>query len=149
MKMKTPGQKSEHDSLRKVRLTRVYRFSAAHRLYSPKFTDEENWKIYGKCSNPFGHGHNYVLEITVEGIVDQITGKVCNLEKLDEIVQREILDLWDHRNLDQDVRDFQGKTSTGENIVRIVWEKLSPFTPLASLKLQETRDSWFEYDGPS
>src|SRR2546428_10774886 len=83
----------------KAHLTRRYRFSASHRLHSDDMSPEENVATYGKCNNPYGHGHNYALEVTVSGLVDESTGMVCNLVDLDGFVEREILDHFDHQNL--------------------------------------------------
>lgn len=133
-----------------VYLKRVYRFSAAHRLWSPFLSEEENRKVYGKCSNPKGHGHNYILEITVKGVVDSKTGRVVSPEKLDQIVYEKILFPWDHKNLDEEVFDFQEKLSTGENMAQIVWEKLYgslPNVALVSVKVSETSKAFFEYYG--
>src|SRR2546427_12127585 len=83
----------------KAHLTRGYRFSASHRLHSDDMSPEENVATYGKCNNPYGHGHNYALEVTVSGLVDESTRMVCNLVDLDGFVEREILDHFDHQNL--------------------------------------------------
>src|SRR6266568_8445088 len=96
-------------------LTRRYRISASHRLYSEAYDEESNRSVYGKCSNPHGHGHNYVVEITVAGPVDAKTGMVCNLGDLDGFVQREVIDRFDHANLNLDA-SFQGLVPTTENL---------------------------------
>jgi 6-pyruvoyltetrahydropterin/6-carboxytetrahydropterin synthase len=131
-----------------VYLTRVYYFSAAHRLHSPKFSEEENRRIFGNCSNFKGHGHNYILEVTVSGVPNSLTGMVCFYRDLDKIVEEKIIVPWDHRHLDEEVEDFKGKLSTGEVIVRLVWDKLCiclEGVKLSKIKLWETSTSFFEY----
>ncbi|MCL5054761.1 MAG: 6-carboxytetrahydropterin synthase [Firmicutes bacterium] len=132
----------------KVYLTRIYRFSSAHRLYSPRLTEEENRAVFGNCGNPKGHGHNYILEVTISGIPDPLTGMVIRRQNLDRIVEDKIIQPWDHRHLDEDTADFKGNFSTGEVITRTVWEKLRSCLEGASLskiKLWETSSSFFEY----
>lgn len=134
----------------KVYLARIYRYSSAHRLYSKALTERENLDVYGKCCNLNGHGHNYVLEVTVAGPRDPATGTVMSVGKLDGIVAEKIIEPWDHRNLDEEIPDFKEVMSTGENIARIVWEKLEPALPpglLFSVRLSETSRSFFEYYG--
>src|SRR5580704_7712182 len=98
----------------KAHLTRRYLFSASHRLHNDEMSDAENRAVYGKCNNPYGHGHNYALEVTVSGQVDPSTGMICNLIDLDETVRREILDRFDHENLN--VRsEFKVLVPTTEN----------------------------------
>lgn len=133
-----------------VILFRRYRFSSAHRLHAPELSESENLKVYGKCANPHGHGHNYTLNIAVAGKPDERTGCVVDLPKLDAVVKEEILTPWDHHHLDADVADFQGKTSTGENMAVAAWEKLEKRLPqgtLAEVKIGETPNSFFEYHG--
>jgi len=139
-----------------VYLTRRYRFSAAHRLHNDALSPQENARIYGKCNNPHGHGHNYVLEVTVAGEVDPATGMVCDLGLLDGTVQREVLDRFDetHLNLDDDY--FREHVPTAENICRVVFDLLrGPLagagpgrnTRLERVRLGETNSNFFEYDG--
>ena len=97
-----------------MRLTRRYRFSASHRLHSDQLTEAENDVTYGKCNNPYGHGHNYVLEVTVQGPVDGITGRVADLPSLDDFVQKEIVSRYDHRNLNEQVEELSGVVPTTE-----------------------------------
>src|SRR5271154_2107736 len=99
----------------KAYLTRRYMFSASHRLHSDVMTAEENRATYGKCNNPYGHGHNYALEVTVSGLVDERTGMVCNLVDLDSFVQREILERFDQQNLNT-LPDFAAAVPTTENL---------------------------------
>src|SRR5215472_4802740 len=99
-----------------VHLTRRYRISAAHRLHNPALTNEENARLYGKCNNPRGHGHNYAVEVTVCGGIDSVTGMVMDLGQFDEIVQREVLDRFDHKHLNLDVDNFRARVPTTENL---------------------------------
>ena len=92
----------------KLSLTRRYRFAASHRLHRPNFSDDENQRIYGKCSSPYGHGHNYSLEVTVSGAVDPATGMVANLGDLDPFVEREVVEAFDHKYLNEEVQEFVG-----------------------------------------
>ncbi len=138
-----------------VYLTRRYRFSASHRLHSDSLTPEENARIYGKCNNPYGHGHNYVLHVTLAGPVDPATGMVFDLATLDRIVQKEALDRLDHTHLNLDVDIFQHVIPTTENlcleIYKLLREKLAqaPQSGSARLKkvcLEETNSNYFEYE---
>ncbi len=131
-------------------LTRRYRFSASHRLFHPAFTDEENDRLYGKCNNPGGHGHNYKLEVTVGGVPDAQTGMVLNLVDLDGVVEREILDRFDHVYLNADEEAFGAKVPTTENLCVAVFHRLEGRFPGAALKrvrIEETGKNSFEYRG--
>jgi 6-pyruvoyltetrahydropterin/6-carboxytetrahydropterin synthase len=135
-----------------VRLTRRYRFSAAHRLHSELLTAEENRDVFGKCNNPYGHGHDYRLEVTVRGVVDKESGLVADVRRLDTVVQREILDHFHLRNLNVDVAEFSTLVPTSENVAVVVerrlseiWEREFPSGPtLARVRLEETRRNRFE-----
>jgi 6-pyruvoyltetrahydropterin/6-carboxytetrahydropterin synthase len=130
-------------------LTRRYRFSASHRLNSAQMSTEENRATYGKCNNPHGHGHNYALEVTVSGPVDQRTGMVCNLVDLDGFVEREVLSRYDLENLNT-LDEFRQIVPTTENLCVAIFEKLQRGFPLAHLervKLEETMMNSFEYSG--
>jgi 6-pyruvoyltetrahydropterin/6-carboxytetrahydropterin synthase len=132
-----------------ISLTRRYRFSASHRLHSTKFSDSENQRIYGKCSNPHGHGHNYAVEVTLSGAVDPATGMVANLGELDPFVEREVLEAFDHKYLNEEVVEFIKNVPTAENICREIYRRLSAF-PAAHLdrvRLEETSNNSFEFDG--
>lgn len=133
----------------KAHLTRRYRFSASHRLNSDELTEEENRAMYGKCNNPYGHGHNYTIEVTVGGQVDPRTGMVYDLVALDSTVQNEILERFGHENLN-DVEDFRGIVPTSENLARRIFEilkrELTEIT-LERVKLDETSLNSFEYAG--
>lgn len=128
--------------------TRTYGFAAAHRLHAPALSDAENRAIYGKCNNPNGHGHNYTLEVTVQGDIDEATGMVIDLVAMDRIVH-DILDQLDHKHLDREVADFADRASTAENIVISLWDALAPRFDgrLAHLKLWETKKNIVEYSG--
>ena len=108
-----------------VTVTRRLRFNAAHRLHNPALSDEENAAVFGKCNNPNWHGHNYILEVAVEGPIDERTGYVIDLSMLKSIVQREVIDRVDHRNLNVDVDFMHGVNPTAENIARVVADDLA------------------------
>ena len=133
----------------KVSLTRRYRFAASHRLYRPNFTEDQNQRIYGKCSNPYGHGHNYSLEVTVFGAVDPATGMVANLGDLDPFVEREVVHAFDLKYLNQEVSEFREKVPTAENICREIYRRLKGFprAHLERVRLEETSNNSFEFDG--
>jgi len=132
----------------KAVLNRRYRFSASHRLHSDKFSEAENWKIYGKCNSPYGHGHNYVMEVGVSGPVDASTGMVVNLADLDGFVQREILEAFDSVYLNEDVAEFKQVVPTTENLCKELYRRMEKF-PLAKLervRVEETSLNSFECD---
>ncbi|MCC6445527.1 MAG: 6-carboxytetrahydropterin synthase, partial [Armatimonadetes bacterium] len=108
-----------------VFLTRIYDFAASHRLHSHRLSDEENRAVFGKCNNPNGHGHNYGLEITWAGEVDARTGMIGNLPDLDRIVEEEVLERYDHKNLNLDCPEFSHINPTSENLTRAIWERLA------------------------
>jgi 6-pyruvoyltetrahydropterin/6-carboxytetrahydropterin synthase len=132
-----------------VTMTRLYIFSAAHRLYNPQLSDEENRAIYGKCANPYGHGHDYKLEITVRGVPDPITGMVMNLTELDTLVQAEVLRHLDHKHLNEETPPFDHIPPTTENLVAFIVERLTPHLQgnarLYRVRLWETPRSYFEW----
>ena len=115
-----------------VYLTRKIEFSAAHLYHNPAFSDEENRRIFGKCNNPNGHGHNYVLEVTVGGETDPATGMVLDLKELKEIMEREVMERMDHRFLNYEVPELAGQIPTCENIAAVIWRCLSPRSTTAS-----------------
>jgi 6-pyruvoyltetrahydropterin/6-carboxytetrahydropterin synthase len=134
----------------KAHLTRRYLFSASHRLHSAEMSPEENRGIYGKCNNPHGHGHNYSLEVTVSGQVDQSTGMVCNLVDLDGFVHAEILTRYDLENLNT-LQEFSRIVPTTENLCVEIYEILQRGFNRAHLervRLEETMMNSFEYAGP-
>jgi len=135
----------------KAHLTRRYLFSASHRLHSEDMSPEENVATYGKCNNPHGHGHNYALEVTVSGPVDEATGMVCNLVDLDGLVEREVLSRYDLGNLNT-MREFAAIVPTTENLCVEIFEKLQrgfPHAHLDKVRLEETMMNSFEYAGRS
>jgi 6-pyruvoyltetrahydropterin/6-carboxytetrahydropterin synthase len=140
-----------HDHAAVVRTTRVYEFAASHRLHSPALTDEENRELFGKCNYPNGHGHNYILEVTVEGPVDDRTGRVIRPETLDEIVNREVVDRYDHRHLNHDLPEFRGLVPSTEVVTKTIWGRLVDLIPLparlSSVLIRETARNIFEYRG--
>ena len=109
-----------------VYLTRKIEFSASHLYHNPAFSAEENRRVFGKCNNPHGHGHNYVLEVTVAGEPDPATGMVLDLKELKEILQREVSDRMDHRFLNYEVPELAGQIPTCENIATVIWQLLEP-----------------------
>ncbi len=135
-----------------MRLTRRYRFSASHRLHSPSLSAEENRVIFGKCNNPYGHGHDYVLDVTVQGPLDAETGRVVDLEYLDSLVRREVLEPFEHCNLNTDIREFAKVVPTSENIAVEIGRRLrkawaaafGPEPVLAKVRVYETRRNIFE-----
>lgn len=132
-----------------IQLTRKYHFSAAHRLHSDQLSEEENKEIFGKCNNLHGHGHNYILEVTVEGEVDPVTGMVINLAELDQAVDQTIIEKFDHKNLNLDTEEFKGLNPTAEVMTVVFWELLQPRLPsLCKIGLWETAKNYFEYSGP-
>ncbi len=133
----------------KLSLTRRYRFAASHRLHRPNFSESENQLIYGKCSSPYGHGHNYSLEVTVTGTVDPETGMVANLGELDPFVEREVVEAFDHKYLNEEVPEFSREVPTAENICREIYRRLKTFPAahLERVRLEETSKNSFEFDG--
>ncbi|HZS47327.1 MAG TPA: 6-carboxytetrahydropterin synthase [Blastocatellia bacterium] len=133
----------------KVSLTRGYVFSAAHRLHSNAMSDDENCEVFGKCNNPYGHGHNYELEVTVSGDPDARTGMIIDLGNLDRIVNDEIIDKFDHKHLNEEVPPFDELNPTSENVAKIIYEKLEPrlgpIVKFDKVLLRETPRSFFEY----
>jgi 6-pyruvoyltetrahydropterin/6-carboxytetrahydropterin synthase len=133
-----------------VELTRRTHFCAAHRLHSPHLSDEENARVYGPCNNPYGHGHNYYLEVTIEGEPDPRTGMVINLKELDDIIENEITSVCDHHNFEYDVPFTHGMISTMENLVVAIWnilEKNIPRGRLKQIRLWESENNSATYCG--
>ncbi|OGU52118.1 MAG: 6-pyruvoyl tetrahydrobiopterin synthase [Ignavibacteria bacterium GWC2_36_12] len=133
-----------------VYITRRERFSAAHRLYKTGLSDEENFKLYGLCSNPNWHGHNYVLEVVVKGEVDPETGYLLDLKDLKEIIRKRVIEKVDHKNLNLDTDFMKGIIPSAENITIAIWNQLVDKIPkgaLHSVKLFETENNYFEYKG--
>ena len=136
---------------RGMNLTHVYEFAASHRLDSPHLTPEENRALFGKCNYDNGHGHNYVVEVTVSGPVDPRSGQVLAPESLDQIVHREVVDRYDHRHFNLDIPEFQGLIPSAEVITRVIWDRLREHIPaparLARVVVRETARNIFEYHG--
>ncbi len=133
-----------------VYLTRKAEFSASHYYHNPEFTPEENQRVFGKCNNPHGHGHNYTLEVTVKGNVDQRSGFVVDLKELKEIMNREVIDAMDHRFLNKEVADFHDQIPTTESLAISIWRRLQPKLNVAELhrvRVYETPDLFVDFYG--
>jgi 6-pyruvoyltetrahydropterin/6-carboxytetrahydropterin synthase len=130
-----------------IELGRRYRFAASHRLHSARLSEAENHRLYGKCSNPHGHGHNYVVEVSVSGKVDPATGMIANLAALDGFVEREVLEPFDHRSLNDEVPAFRDQVPTTENLCVEIFRRLKPFSAakLERVRVEETNNNSFEY----
>lgn len=132
-----------------IYLTRRYRFSASHRLHNPRLPEDENERIYGKCANPGGHGHNYALEVTVAGAPDPVTGMVVDLDQLDNFVSREILEPFDLSYLNMD-KSFADRVPTTENVCVEIFRRLRGGfrqAPVTCVRLEETSLNSFVYRG--
>jgi 6-pyruvoyltetrahydropterin/6-carboxytetrahydropterin synthase len=149
---------SDRGSKPVVRVTRRYRFSASHRLHTLDLSDEENRDTYGKCNNPFGHGHDYVLDVTLRGELDQRLGRFITLDQFDEFVRRTILDPLDRRNLNAEVPEFAALVPTTENLAKVVAARLAAAWPLTfpgsaaspeKVKIWETKRNIFGVFVPS
>lgn len=133
-----------------VYVTRREVFSASHRLFNKNLSDEENEKLFGKCSNPNGHGHNYVLEVVIAGEIDPLTGYVIDLSILKKIIHEHVISKVDHKNLNTDVEFLDGIIPSSENIAVGIWNQLVDKIPsgkLYSVKLYETENNYIEYKG--
>jgi len=133
----------------KIELGRRYRFAASHRLHSESLSADENSRVYGKCNNPYGHGHNYVVEISVSGTVDPATGMIANLTELDGFVEREVIEAFDHRSLNEEVPAFREKVPTTENVCIEIYQRVKHFSKakLERVRVEETANNSFEYAG--
>ena len=135
----------------KAYLTRRYMISASHRLQSDGLTDEQNRATYGKCNNPYGHGHNYAIEVTISGQVSPATGMVCDLADLDGAVKKNVIDRFDHQNLNV-LAEFATQVPTTENLAAVIYDILKQrFTAahLEKVRIEETLMNSFEYAGGS
>lgn len=142
-----PSGRRRHD----VEITKRVEFSACHRLYNPSFSAERNQEVFGICNNPNGHGHNYVLDVTLRGEPDPQTGMIIDLKKLKEILEEVLLDRVDHKNLNLDVPFLRDCVPTVEMLVIRFWEELDgriPGCTLAELVLYESRTNYARYRGP-
>ncbi len=133
-------------------LTRRERFSAAHRMFNPEWSDEDNLKVFGKCSNPNWHGHDYILYVTVKGEISEETGMVINMNQLKDIIRERIIDKVDHRNLNTEVDFMKGLNATTENLARAIWNELEgpvrkTGAELFCIKIEETENNTVEYYG--
>jgi len=132
-------------------LYRKAHFNAAHRLFNPAWDDAKNYEIFGKCSNPNYHGHNYELEIGVKGTVDQETGFIISLENLKSLINEHVVDPMDHKNLNLEVPEFKTLIPTVENIAIVIWNRLSSHLSSnykLSVTLYETPRNFVVYTGP-
>jgi 6-pyruvoyltetrahydropterin/6-carboxytetrahydropterin synthase len=131
-------------------LFRKSHFNAAHRLFRKDWSDEKNWEVFGKCSNPHYHGHNYVMEVGLEGDVDPETGFLINLDELKDIIKTEVEDYLDHKNLNLEIPEFKNLNPTVENIAMVIWNRLSKRLSNRfnlSVKLFETPRNFVVYTG--
>jgi 6-pyruvoyltetrahydropterin/6-carboxytetrahydropterin synthase len=133
-----------------VTITRRLHFSAAHRVHNPALSDDENKRLFGKCNNPNWHGHNYILDVSVRGGLDEKTGYVVDLSRIKDIATQHVVDKVDHRNLNLEVDFLKGTIPTTENFVVSIWRVLEPAlkpAQLVRLVLWETVNNYVEYDG--
>lgn len=133
-----------------VTVCRKEHFNAAHRLFNPDWDEARNQEVFGKCNNPNYHGHNYELIVRLTGTIDPETGYVYDLKRLSDLIKREILDTFDHRNLNLDTEEFRHLNPTAENIAVVIWQKLRAHVEpqfLLSVTLYETERNFVEYHG--
>lgn len=133
-----------------IRLTKRVEFCAAHHYINPRWSDEENRRVFGKCANPNGHGHNYVLEVTIEGEPSPETGMVMDLKALKDLIVETVVDRFDHRHLNLDVPYFKEKVPTPENLAVVIWELLEPRLEgcrLQRIRLYEDESFYVDYRG--
>ena len=132
-----------------MRITKRFNFSASHRLFNPGLSEKENKEIFEECNRP--HGHNFTLDIAVEGDVDARTGMVINFHELKRTVKEHVVDYFDHKDFEKDVAEFKDKVQTVENLAKIIWERLKNKIPkevrLKLIRIAETEKNWVEYDG--
>lgn len=134
-----------------VELTQCFEFSASHRLHVASMSDEENRRIFGKCNNPRGHGHNYRVEITISRDIPDSTGRILPLPQFEAIVKEKVIDRLDHTHLNEDVSEFESLNPSVENIAQVIWgllwEAVSP-AQLRRVRVWETAKTYAEYVGP-
>ncbi|MFC6224072.1 6-pyruvoyl tetrahydropterin synthase family protein [Hymenobacter artigasi] len=133
-----------------ITVCRTEHFNAAHRLHNPAWDDARNQRVFGKCNNPNFHGHNYNLTVRLTGEIDPETGYVYDLKRLSDLIKHEVLDRYDHRNLNLDTEEFRHLNPTAENIVVVIWQRLRPHLDAAlalSVTLYETDRNFVEYHG--
>jgi 6-pyruvoyltetrahydropterin/6-carboxytetrahydropterin synthase len=133
----------------RLELGRRYHFAASHRLHTARLSEEENNRVFGKCNNPYGHGHNYTLEVRFSGAVDAATGMVANLSDLDAFVSEHVIEPFDHRSLQDEVPAFRKAVPTTENLCIEIFQRLKAFpqAKLESVRVVETSNNSFEYTG--
>lgn len=135
-----------------VKICRRETFNAAHRLFRPEWSDEKNAEVFGKCSHPNYHGHNYVIEVWLEGEIDPLTGFLMDLKKLKKVIQSQVTERFDHRNLNLDCAEFKNRIPTTENIAIVCWNLLRPHVE-QNIKLEvvisETEKNKVSYSGPN
>ena len=131
-------------------LTKAFEFSASHRYHRPQWSDEENRRVFGACANPNGHGHNYMLEVTLTGPIDPVTGMIINLVDVKAVVEQ-VLEEFDHTHLNKDTPYFRDRIPTTENLAITLWERIAPQLPpgpiLHNLRLHEDEDLYADYRG--
>ena len=147
-----PETVSRNPIIRLMLITRKVEFSASHVCRNPELSEEENHRIFGMAANPHGHGHNYVLEVSVEGRPDPVTGMVLDLKELKDILDREVVQPYDHRFLNYEVAPFERVIPTSENVAREIWRRLEPHLNrdhhrLRLVRLYETPDLYVDYLG--
>lgn len=133
-----------------IYVTRRAEFSASHYYHNPKFSPDQNRRVFGKCSNPLGHGHNYTVEVTVGGPIDPATGMVLDLKDLKTLLEQEVVELMDHKFLNKEVPAFAEKNPTTENLAIEIWKLLAPKLvqgKLHRIRLYETADLFVDYYG--
>lgn len=133
-----------------VYLTRKCEFSSSHYYHNPEFSPEENRRIFGKCNNPNGHGHNYTLELTVKGEVDPGTGFVVDLRELKEVMEKEVMEVFDHRHMNLEVPEFRSLIPTTENVAIAIWNRLAPKLIVAKIhrvRIYESADLFVDFYG--
>lgn len=142
----TPLFYGEWKSNGMITLTRSYEFAASHRLHVHSLPQETNTELFGKCNNPRGHGHNYILEVTISGSPDATTGMICDLGALDQVVEAEVVNRYDHKNLSEDLPEFEGVNATSEVVVAEIFDRLNGKLPaqLERVRLYETARNMFE-----
>lgn len=132
-----------------MRITKRFTFSASHRLFNPTLTDEENKKLFEECNR--SHGHNFILDITVEGEVNPRTGMIINFHELRKIVEENVITYFDHKDFEHDIAEFKGKVQTVENLAAVIWGRLVGKMPgyvmLVLIRVAETESNWVEFGG--
>lgn len=131
-------------------LTKRYRFAASHRLHTPELSDAENRRVYGKCDSPYGHGHNYLVEVTLAGPVEPATGMIANLAELDPFVEQRVIEAFDSKYLNEEIAEFQRVVPTTENICKEIYRRMKKFrgARVERVRVEETSKNSFEYEEP-